>query len=131
MASRARWEWLALTVLVNLLIIASVIIALRWPDAKPIVLRPAATLAPGVERNIGLEPESDLPSAPTDEEEIDINSASAAELEALPGIGPALSARIVQYRDLHGAFSSVEELMNVEGIGPKTMDGLRDLVTAR
>ncbi len=54
-----------------------------------------------------------------------INSATARELERLPAIGPKTAARIVQYRDTHGPFVSVEALQNVIGIGPRTLDKLR------
>ncbi|MBA4039581.1 MAG: hypothetical protein C0468_04545 [Planctomyces sp.] len=59
---------------------------------------------------------------------LDINTASAAELELLPGIGPALAARIVEHRATRGRFVSVEDLDEVRGIGPKTMERLRGLV---
>ena len=48
---------------------------------------------------------------------IDINTASATELTALPGIGESLAGRIIEYRTLNGSFSNPEELMNVPGIG--------------
>lgn len=60
---------------------------------------------------------------------VDINSASAAELEALPHIGPTTAQRIVEYRATYGPFSAIEELMDVPGIGPATFAELRDWVT--
>ena len=60
---------------------------------------------------------------------VGLNTATAAQLEALPRIGPALAARIVAYRTAHGPFRTVDELGEVGGIGPKTLEGLRDLVT--
>lgn len=60
---------------------------------------------------------------------IDLNTADAATLETLPGIGPSKAAAILAYRQAHGAFGSVEQLDDVEGIGPSTMANLRDLVT--
>lgn len=56
---------------------------------------------------------------------VNINTATQAELEALPGIGPALAARIMESRP----HESVESLVRIQGIGPKTLDGLRALVT--
>jgi competence protein ComEA len=56
---------------------------------------------------------------------VHINSASADDLDALDGIGPALAARIVAYRVAHGGFSSVDELDQVSGIGPKRLAALR------
>ena len=60
---------------------------------------------------------------------ININTATASELEALPGVGPAMAARIVEYRSKNGGFKKVEDLMNVKGIGEKTFLKLKSLVT--
>ena len=63
---------------------------------------------------------------------IDINSATAAQLrEGLPGIGDVRAETIVSYRETNGKFSNVDELLNVHGIGPKTLDGVRALIEAR
>jgi len=62
---------------------------------------------------------------------LDLNRASAAELQALPGIGPALAERIVAYRARQGRLAKPEELMEVSGIGPKTYARLAPLVTVR
>jgi competence protein ComEA len=62
-------------------------------------------------------------------DQININTASAAELETLPGIGPALAQRIVTYRTEHGPFAHIEDIMNVAGIGPATFDNIKDLIT--
>jgi competence protein ComEA len=58
---------------------------------------------------------------------ISLATATAEQLETLPRIGPALAARILAYRDAHG-FTAVDDLAEVSGIGPKTLEGLRDLV---
>jgi competence protein ComEA len=50
---------------------------------------------------------------------VNINSASASELEALPGIGAKTAARIIEYRQKNGPFKKIEELMNVRGVGEK------------
>lgn len=60
---------------------------------------------------------------------ISLNAATAEELEELPGIGPVFAERIVQYRQQHGGFTSVEQLLEIEGIGPKRYESLKDLVT--
>lgn len=60
---------------------------------------------------------------------IDINSAGAAALETLPGIGPATAAAIIAYRDLHGPFATVDDLALVSGIGESKLAAIRDLVT--
>jgi competence protein ComEA len=56
---------------------------------------------------------------------VDLNTATAAELDALPGIGPVLAGRIVEHRRLHGPFRSVDELLSVHGIGPHLLERLR------
>ncbi len=60
--------------------------------------------------------------------QIDVNTASVAELERLPGVGPSLARRIVEYRTTHGHFRTPEELSQVPGIGLKTVETLRDYV---
>lgn len=60
---------------------------------------------------------------------ININTATAEELMTLPGIGETLAGNIVNYRQSHGLFSSVEELDEVPGIGEKRLAQLRDLIT--
>jgi competence protein ComEA len=60
---------------------------------------------------------------------VDINSADAAELEGLPGIGPSKAAAIIQYRTENGPFKTVDDLDNVPGIGASTLASLRDQVT--
>ena len=57
---------------------------------------------------------------------VDINIATAAELETLDGIGPVLAQRIISYREQNGPFKAVEELDSVSGIGPKRLAAIRD-----
>lgn len=60
---------------------------------------------------------------------VNINTADAAALDTLPRVGPSMAARIIDWRDTNGRFTSIEDLMNVTGIGDKTFEGLKDLVT--
>lgn len=60
---------------------------------------------------------------------VNINTADASELELLPGIGPALAARIVAYREEKGPFSYCYELTDVSGIGSSIYEGLQGLIT--
>jgi competence protein ComEA len=59
---------------------------------------------------------------------VDLNTATLEQLDTLPGIGPVTAAAIVAWRDEHGSFGSVEQLSEVDGIGPARLDKLRDLV---
>lgn len=60
---------------------------------------------------------------------VPINAASVAELEALPGIGPKIAQAIVDYRNAHGPFVSMEAILEVKGIGEATLERIRDLIT--
>ncbi len=60
---------------------------------------------------------------------INVNTATAAELEELPGVGPAIASRIVEHRDANGPFQSVDSLTEVKGIGDATLDKFRDRAT--
>jgi competence protein ComEA len=62
---------------------------------------------------------------------INVNTADAATLEQLPGIGPMTAGRIIEYRTTVGPFRTVDDLGNVKGIGPKRIERLRPLVTVR
>jgi competence protein ComEA len=59
---------------------------------------------------------------------IDLNTATSEQLQTLPRIGPVMAQRIIEYRQTHGGFTSVEDLMNVKGIGEKTFEKIRPLV---
>lgn len=59
---------------------------------------------------------------------VDLNVADAAALEALPGVGPVMAARIIEWRMAHGGFRDVRELREVKGIGEKTFRRLSTLV---
>lgn len=66
--------------------------------------------------------------APSPEMPLDLNMATADQLDLLPGVGPATAAAIVAYRTKHGPFRAVEELLEVRGIGAAKLDAVRDLV---
>lgn len=67
--------------------------------------------------------------APAGDGRVNLNTADAAQLDTLPRIGPAMAARIIEWRDSNGRFTSVEDLLAVPGIGDKMLEALRDLVT--
>jgi competence protein ComEA len=60
---------------------------------------------------------------------VNLNTADAAALDTLPGVGPATAAKILAWRERHGRFESIEDLLDVGGIGEAKLDALRDLVT--
>jgi competence protein ComEA len=72
-------------------------------------------------------PASAAPGAPGGA--VALNSADQAALETIPGVGPVTAAAILAYRDEAGPFSSVEQLLEVDGIGPATLESLRAYVT--
>lgn len=86
--------------------------------------REAAPGAPG-------SPGATAPPAgpPAGSGKVNLNAADATALQELPGVGPATAEKIIAYRDENGPFRSVDELDDVSGIGPKTMERLRELVT--
>ncbi len=92
------------------------------PTARP--ARPASVTSSTPEL-AGAERGGDLSSAGP----VDLNSASAQELEALPAIGPVTAQAIVDYRTANGPFRSVEEIAKVKGIGPATLEKLKPLIT--
>ncbi len=62
---------------------------------------------------------------------ININTATAAELDSLPGIGETKANAIIEYRNSHGGFKSIDDLDNVKGIGPATIEKFRDKITCQ
>lgn len=76
-----------------------------------------------------VQPPSGQRSQPIIAVKININTADLAALESLPGIGPALAQRIIDYRQANGPFSRIEKIMEVSGIGPATFEKIQDLIT--
>lgn len=106
----------------------------RWPLASQRVLLAAAAALLAfsllsARREAGTAPEAPAPDDPAIEVRIDLNRAPAADLEALPGIGAALAARIVADREARGPFSSVDDVTRVSGVGRGLVAQLRPLVT--
>ncbi len=114
-------------------------------DERVVIVFLAASLAIGslvlLARRVepGLEPESPDPRLVAQDQAggaeelrgpIDVNAATADQLTALPGIGPVRATAIVRLREDRGAFGSLEELLDVKGIGPVTLERLRPLAVA-
>lgn len=90
-------------------------------DAQPASVNLARTLTDGEQLAVLSTAEQASGNGKTS-----LNQASAAELDALPGIGPALSERIIEHREQIGGFRAIEELTEVSGIGPKLFAKIRD-----
>jgi competence protein ComEA len=104
------------------------------PNADLTALNLAATLADGTQilvPRLGSTSttSSGVVTAPAGTSLINVNAASATELEELPGIGEVLAAAIVDYRTDNGPFATPDQLMDVSGIGPATLEEIRDLIT--
>jgi competence protein ComEA len=90
-------------------------------DGQQIVIGTKGAPAGEVRDGSGGQPGSGGPDPPgTAGQQVDLNTATQAQLEELPGVGPVTAGKIISWRQQHGRFSRVEELQEVDGIGPKT-----------
>jgi competence protein ComEA len=85
----------------------------------------------GVPAPPGMEPVGAPAGTPGVPEKVDLNTATLAGLDTLPGVGPVTAQRIVDWRTTHGRFDSVEQLREIDGIGPARYEKLKDQVVAR
>ena len=107
--------------------LASISLARRLHDGELIVVpaRPQPGASPTASNVEDIADAADDAASPL----LDINTASAVELEQLPGIGEVTAERIVAFREENGPYRSIDDLVAIEGISPRTIDGFRDLVT--
>jgi competence protein ComEA len=110
------------------------------PNADPGGLNLASRLRDGERITIpelvgppppAVEPSGATPDAPAPSLSglIDLNTASVAQLDTLPGIGPVIAQRIVDFREFYGPFESIDQLAEIEGISPAMVDRIRPMVT--
>lgn len=99
------------------------------PGARAEAINLAAALSDGQQIVVpGAERDSPATASGTLDGKIQLNQATAAELDSLPGVGPVIAERIVSYREENGPFQSVEDLLDVPGIGEAKLADLRDYV---
>jgi competence protein ComEA len=102
--------------------------ALRWADLSSLNL--AAAVRDAEHLHVPAFDASAESAGPPAEAGVDLNAADAAALESLPGVGPVLAARIVAFREDHGPFATVEDLLEVPGIGEAKLAQIRDEVSS-
>jgi competence protein ComEA len=100
-------------------------------DGQRVYVPAVGEVDPAVVEELAVAPPPGGESAAGEERPgpIDLNRATAVELEQLPGVGPATAAAIIDDRERHGPYATVDDLDRVPGIGPAKVDAIRDLVT--
>ncbi len=104
-------------------------LAARLNDGQKVTVperRPPAAAGPAPQ---GTGASNPFQAPGSGDRKVNINTADQAELDRLPGIGPALAQRIIQYRETHGPFAAPEDLKLVPGIGDKKFQALKDMIT--
>lgn len=98
-------------------------------EADPAAINLARFVTDGEQIRVPTVGEAEEEDGTDGQGRVNLNTATAEDLETLPRIGPALAQRIIAWRDENGGFRSVDDLRNVSGIGEKTFAMLKDLVT--
>ena len=121
-----RHYWKAVTFLVILILVGTGFWGLRRFAPAMFLGKPDLIAVPNEEQRQSTE--SLVPDKPA---LLNINTASAEELQTLPNIGERMAQRIVDYRTRHGEFDNVDALQNVKGIGAKTLEKLKPFINAK
>jgi competence protein ComEA len=93
------------------------------------ILAMALIASPSTSQAQGAKPAAAAKARATTNQPVNLNAATAAQLQTLPGVGASTAQRIVDYRQKNGSFKKIEELMNVKGIGEKSFLKLKPLIT--
>jgi comEA protein len=110
--------WASITLLlIAVIVIGGIIVWQNYRPSQPIQI------------TLQEEPNASGEVSQLNPQKIDINRAEAWLLEALPGIGPSKAQAIIAYRQQHGGFSNIVEIVNVEGIGQDTYEDIKDFIT--
>jgi competence protein ComEA len=131
-----RFDPRVLTAVACALAVVMVLVVIQARLNRPRIITPAVAMATGSPIVASASPSADSEIGPSPKRGstcsnsavVDLNSASAAELEALPGIGPVMAQRILDWRSANGRFSHVRELREIQGVGEKTFRRLEPLV---
>lgn len=108
---------------------AAAVLWIGWPVPKEEAAQappgqPTAVQVPATSSAAGVSPAKAVAK-------VNLNRASADELQTLPGVGPVLAQRMVEWRRAHGRYRTVDDLREVKGIGKKRLEQLRSLVTVK
>src|SRR6266508_2541650 len=142
--------YMASGILFGLFLAALIWVVARNPSGEAVVLRPVPTEKPLIVYITGAVPRAGVYALPqgarvqdaipvvgtpvpevvtSTTELVNINTASLAELDTLPGVGPTTAQKIIDYREQNGPFINAEDIVNVSGIGPGTYERFKDLIT--
>jgi competence protein ComEA len=105
-----------------------IVVGIAPPKGQPSTLGSSVTSDSPAGGGTAAPGKPPVPSSPKPGQVINLNTATVQQLDTLPGIGPVTAAAIVAWRDTHGKFTSVDQLGEVDGIGPARLDKLRALV---
>jgi competence protein ComEA len=101
------------------------------PGVDLAALNIARRLSDGEQISVGVPAPPEVGSGPAHPDKVDLNAASLSELDTLPGVGSVTAQRILDWRTKHGRFTSLDQLREVDGIGPARFTQLKNLVTVR
>ena len=111
------------------IVVAALVLGAPVVSAQPSKAGTAAKSGSAVKSGTAVKSGAAVKARASAASPVNLNSASVAQLQTLPGIGPSAAQRIVEYRQKNGAFKKIEELMNVKGIGEKSFLKLKPLIT--